>query len=119
MEMFMSQRPFSFLHAADLHIDRPLAGVSDAPAPLVDLFVDAPLKAAERIFDAAIDQQVDFVVLSGDVIDEAEAGPREWLFLVDQFERLAERKISIYWCGGASDSRCDWPTYVSWPRNVR
>ncbi len=65
----MPQRPFRFLHAADLHLDQPVAGLADVPEHLVDLLIDCPARAAVRVFDAAIDQRVDFVLLAGGVID--------------------------------------------------
>lgn len=115
----MLERPFRFLHAADLHIDRPAVGADDAPMELVDRFVDCGLQAAKRIFDAALVQRVDFVVLAGDVIESKYAAPRDWLFLVEQFQRLAERNIAVYWCGGTVDWQRGWPAFVEWPANVR
>src|SRR5262245_35055356 len=105
----MSQRPFRFLHAADLHLDRQPADIAEVPEQLADLLIDCPLRAAERLFDAAIDQRVDFVILAGDVIDPARCSPRELLFLVEQFQRLKGRNIAVYWCGGANDSAAAWP----------
>lgn len=115
----MPQRPFRFLHAADLRLDQPISGVSDAPDDLVDLLIDGPLKAAERVFDAAINQRVDFVVLAGNVIDAQLAAPRDWLFLTEQFERLAHHNIAVYWAGGSIDSVSHWHDFVRWPANVR
>jgi exonuclease SbcD len=114
----MSQRPFRFLHAADLHLDEPAAGVADVPGHLVDLLVDCPLLAGRCVFDAAVEQHVDFVVLSGDVVDLNRAGPREMAFLVEQFERLAAKSISVYWAGGAIDS-ADWPVHYILSGNVK
>jgi DNA repair protein SbcD/Mre11 len=114
----MSQRPFRFLHAADLHLDEPVQGLADAPGHLVDLLVDAPLTAARRVFDAAIEQHVDFVVLAGDVVDLRQGSPRELSFLIEQFQRLADRNIPIYWAGGTIDS-ADWPAHYSLPANVK
>ncbi|MCC7085466.1 MAG: metallophosphoesterase [Pirellulales bacterium] len=113
----MSQRPFRFLHAADLHLDDPVAGLADIPPHLVDLLVDCPLAAARRVFDAAIEQHVDFVVLAGDIVDLNRAASRELTFLVEQFERLAQKNMAVYWAGGAIDS-ADWPPNYSLPGNV-
>jgi exonuclease SbcD len=145
MEATMPERPFRFLHAADLRLDQPVSGVPEAADELVDLLIDCPLKAAERVFDAAISQRVDFVVLAGNVIDVQWAAPREWLFLAEQFERLARHGITVYWAGGSADSvrpeivsekgtvpfsspgigksgqspTISWPDFVKWPANVR
>jgi DNA repair protein SbcD/Mre11 len=112
------QRPFRFLHAADLHLDGSCQSAAEVPQHLIDLMVDAPLQAAAKVFDTAIEQRVDFILLSGDVVDPHRAAPRELLFLVQQFQRLGERNIPVYWSGGVTDSTDQWPTYVNWPGNV-
>ncbi len=75
--------------------------------------VDAPYRAAERVFDAALHEKVDFVVLSGDLVDPAMAGPRGLVFLGEQFQRLAERGVGVYWALGRSDQLGPWSE--AWP----
>jgi DNA repair exonuclease SbcCD nuclease subunit len=58
-------------------------------------------------------------LLSGDVADPCRCGPRELLFLVEQFERLNRERISVYWASGPKDSSDNWPEFVKWPSNVR
>lgn len=96
-------RSFRFLHAADLHLERPPRGMAEIPDPLRSALADAPYRAAERVFDAALKHQVDFVVLAGDVLDPQLAGPRALVFLNEQFERLAGHGIKVYWAGGRAD----------------
>ncbi len=115
----MSQRPFRFLHAADLHLDQPARGLAEAPEHLADLLIDCPVRAVERVFDATIDQRVDFMVLSGDVADPTRCGPRALLFLVDQFERLNQRQIAVYWASARNDWPERWPSFIHWPPNVK
>lgn len=114
----MAQRPFQFLHAADLHLDDPVEGLGEAPARLADLVIDCPLNAARRLFEAAVQHRVDFVVLSGDVVDLRRRWPREMAFLVEQFQFLAKHDITVYWAGGEIDS-FDWPSAYSLPSNVK
>ena len=56
--------PFRFIHASDFHLERPPRGLTEVPDHLRAPFVDAPYRAAERVFDAAIKERVDFVVLA-------------------------------------------------------
>ena len=114
----MSTRPFRFIHASDFHLEQPLMGVAEVPDHLRDLFLDAPYTAAQRVFDAALAEDVDFVVLSGDILHPPGCGPRGPLFLVRQFARLAERGIGVYWAGGTIDPFDAWPTAFSLPQNV-
>ncbi len=114
----MTQRPFRFIHAGDLHLERPLSGVAEVPDALREAFLEAPYLAAERVFENALAEQVDFVVLAGDVLHAETTGPRGPLFLVSQFERLRHRGIRVYWAGGEVDPPEAWPAAIRLPDNV-
>ncbi|MEN6407455.1 MAG: DNA repair exonuclease [Thermoguttaceae bacterium] len=114
----MSTRPFRFVHASDFHLERPLMGVAEVPDHLRTAFVDAPYTAAKKLFDVALAEGVEFVVLSGDLLDAPRTGPRGPLFLVEQFRRLAEQKIPVYWAGGSLDPPDAWPSTFELPKNV-
>ncbi len=115
----MPERPLRFVHASDFHLDQPLGGLTEVPEHLRDLLIDAPFRAAERVFDTVLAEQADFLLLAGDIIDADEAGPRGAVFLADQFERLAARNIPVYWAGGPSDQADEWPTAIRLPANVQ
>jgi DNA repair exonuclease SbcCD nuclease subunit len=91
----MSGEPFRFLHAADFHLERPMEGLAEVPEHLRDALVDAPFQAVEQVIDTALVEEVDFVVLAGDLLDCRAAGPRAMAFLVNQLHRLAERKVPV------------------------
>ena len=114
----MSNWPFRFVHAADFHLERPPFGVTEVPDHLRDLFVEAVYRAAERVFDTALSQEVDFLVLAGDLLEPRWTGPRGLLFLAEQFRRLAEREIAVYWAGGRVDPPDAWPAAVRLPDRV-
>ncbi len=115
----MSGEPFRFLHAADFHLERPMEGLTEVPEHLRDVLVDAPFQAVDQVFDTALVEEVDFVVLSGDLLDARAAGPRAMAFLVSQFQRLAERKIPVFWAGGEVDPPDRWPAAARLPGNVK
>lgn len=114
----MSDPTLRFIHAADFHLERPLGGVTEVPDHLRDLFIEAPYLAAERVFEAALAEEVDFLVLAGDLLEAQRTGPRGPVFLADQFERLAARQIAVYWAGGRVDPPEAWPEAVRLPDNV-
>ncbi len=114
----MSGRPFRFIHASDLHLERPLVGVAEMPEHLRELFIDAPYTAARRVFEAALVEDVRFVILSGGIVVPSSSGPRGPLFLAEQFARLAERGIAVYWAGSVADPPEVWPAAVRLPQNV-
>lgn len=115
----MSVRPFRFVHAADFHLELPLSGMAEIPPHLRDAIIDAPYTAAQRVFDCALHEEAEFVVLSGDLVHPHRAGPRGIAFLLEQFQRLAARKIAVYWAGGAVDSPDTWPAWATLPENVQ
>jgi len=114
----MAIRPFCFIHAGEFHLEHPLHGVTEVPEHLRNLFLEAPYLAARRVFDAALSREVDFVVLSGDLVNHSLSGPRGPLLLVEQFQRMAERNIPIYWAGSPDDAPHAWPTAIKLPSNV-
>jgi len=109
---------FRFLHAGAFRLDQPPAGLSEVPEPLIDLLIDAPYLAAQKVFDAAIEERVDFVVLTGDLVDLAHASARSVAFLLDNFERLGSHGISVYWAGGRLDPPQDWPAAAELPERI-
>ncbi len=107
-----------FIHAADLHLEQAFSGLTHIPPGMRDLLVDAPQQAAQKIFDAAIHQRVDLVILSGDVIDAEAAGPRAITFLLDEFEKLKQHNVAVYWATGDVDREQCWPGPIELPDNV-
>jgi len=107
-----------FLHASDFHLDRPMSGLAEIPAHIKSTLANAPYEAAEKFFDTAISENVDFVLLSGDIASLERGGPRTAAFLLNQFERLSGKGIFVYWCAGKVDQPDRWPTAIELPDNV-
>lgn len=107
-----------FLHASDFHLNRPMAGLAGVPGHLREAIVDAPIQAAGRLFEAAVAEGVDFVVLSGNIIDPAHAGPRCLNAFREQLRALTERGIPVYWAGGTIDAPERWPEALPMPEGI-
>jgi exonuclease SbcD len=114
----MSGHSFRFIHAADFHLEDALRGLDEVPEHLKTSLIEAPHSAVRRVFDAAISERVDFVILSGDLIDFDASGPRAISFLLEQFERLGERDISVYWATSSIESVNQWKEWMALPANV-
>ena len=114
----MSGKAFRFLHASDFRLELPVLGVTHVPEHLRDTLIDAPYRAAQSVFDAAVSERVDFLALAGNIIQPHAAGPRGVQFLQDQFERLRQEQIAVYWSCGPQDRMELWPTSAPLPRNV-
>ncbi len=115
----MSDRSFRFLHASDFRLDAVPRGLTEVPDHLRDTLLDAPYNAARRVFDTALAERVAFVILAGNILQPDLAGPRGTAFLSEQFQRLAEAGIGVYWAGGQSDPPEAWPAAFPLPENVR
>jgi DNA repair protein SbcD/Mre11 len=115
----MSGQHFRFLHAGGFALDQPMRGLAEIPEPLTDLLIDAPFSAAQKVFDAALEERVDFVALSGELIDLSRPSARAIAFLLDNFERLDTHKISVYWACGRGDQPQDWPAAAHLPERVK
>ena len=58
-----------FIHTADLHLDSPLRGLSSYPDAPAERLRTATRDAFHNLVTHAIDDQVDFMVIAGDVAD--------------------------------------------------
>ncbi len=114
----MSTWPLRLVHASDLHLEQPPYGLADVPDHLREMLLEAPYQAARRVFDTVVAEEVDFLLLAGDVVNPRMAGPRAITFLADQFDRLSEAGIAVYWAGGRADLPQAIRAANQWPTNV-
>ena len=112
------QRPFRFVHSSDFHLHQPPHGLAEAPDHLIAPLVECAYRAATAVFDAAIEEQADFILLAGHLLAPDHTGPRGLAFLKDQFARAERHGIKIYWAAAPIDGRLDWPGVLTWPENV-
>ena len=94
---------FSFLHAADLHLDSPLRGL-DPEAP-VERIRRATRDALVNMVDFALRAAgVEFVLLAGDLYDGDWKDWRTGQFLVQQLGRLLRDGIEVVAISGNHDA---------------
>lgn len=114
----MAGESFRFIHASDFHLEHPPGDLDLLPAHLRDALATAAFKAASAVFDAAMAENVDFLVLAGDLLHPATAGPRGISLLLNHFEQLYQRKKLVFWAAGNADDAARWPEAVPLPPNV-
>jgi DNA repair exonuclease SbcCD nuclease subunit len=115
----MTGPAFRFLHASDLHLDAPLVGLAEVPDGWRELLAQAPWSAAQRVFEAALRERVDFLLLCGDLLDTRRCSTRSLAFLLEQFERMDASGIAVYWATGETDTFKHWPSAVKLPGSVQ
>jgi DNA repair exonuclease SbcCD nuclease subunit len=111
-------QPIRLVHASDLHLEQPICGLAEVPEHLRELLLEAPYQAAEQVFETALAENADALLLAGDVLHVDRAGPPAIVLLLDQFARLGDRGIQVYWAGGEVDLPDLWPRSVALPDNV-
>ena len=114
----MAGQSFRFLHTSGFRLEATLAGLAEVPDHLRETLAAAPFQAVEQVTEAAIREDVDFVVLSGDVADPTSAGPAALAFLQAQCEKLRVRKIPVYWAASRTDLSGDFLSRLQLPDNV-
>ncbi|MDQ6961533.1 MAG: DNA repair exonuclease [Mariprofundaceae bacterium] len=107
---------FSFIHCADLHLDSPLRGLSRMEGS-PDL-KQATRRALEKLIQLALDEQVDFVLIAGDLYDGDWDHYQTGLFFVEQMHRLAAANISVFMVYGNHDAQSQANKKLVLPKNV-
>ncbi|MFW6237785.1 MAG: metallophosphoesterase family protein, partial [Halanaerobiales bacterium] len=62
-------KEIQFIHTADLHLGSPLNCGGEPPSRLSSLFNEGGYLAFEALVDRALEFDVDFVLIAGDVYD--------------------------------------------------
>lgn len=109
---------FSFLHAADLHLDSPLRGLSRYEGAPVEVIRGATRKALTNLVDLALENKVSFVTIAGDLYDGNQRDYTTALFLNQQMLRLKEQGILVYAITGNHDAESVITKSLSPPANV-
>jgi DNA repair protein SbcD/Mre11 len=114
----MAGESFRFIHASDFHLEHPPGDLDLLPTHLRESLATAPFKAAAAVFEAAMVENIDFLVLAGDLLHPATAGPRGISLLLNHFEQLHQQKTPVFWAAGSVDDAARWPEAVPLPPNV-
>lgn len=107
-----------FIHAADIHLDSPLTGLSayqDAPAAMLR---SATRDAFTNLVSEAIDQQVDFMVIAGDLYDGSWKDHNTGIFFCREMGRLKKAGIPVYVLFGNHDAESEMTKKLHLPDNV-
>ena len=95
---------FKFIHAADVHLDSPLRGLSRYESAPAESIRDACRRAFENLVDLAIEEKVSFVLLAGDLYDGDWKDYSTGIFLSQQMGRLGQYNISVFTVAGNHDA---------------
>lgn len=93
-----------FIHASDLHIDSPMRGLDNCDGAPVDTLRGATRKALIGLVDLAIREEVDLVILAGDIFDGELGDFHAALFFREQMIRLVAEGILAFVIKGNHDA---------------
>lgn len=107
-----------FLHTADIHLDSPLRGLEaheDAP---VEEIQGATRRAFDNLVDLAIEEEVDFVLIAGDLYDGDWKDYNTGLYFAGRMGRLDKAGIKVFIVSGNHDAASQITRTMPLPVNV-
>lgn len=109
----------TFIHAADLHLGAPFKGLRSIAPAWADVLLQAIPEAFRSVIETAIKEQVDFVVLAGDIFDNSHPSYADFSLFLSGLKQLQEAGIPVYFVTGNHDPYISWDnSFAVLPENV-
>ncbi len=108
-----------FIHAADIHLDSPLRGLSRYESAPVDTIRDACRRAFKNLVDLAIEEKAAFVLLAGDLYDGDWKDYSTGIFLSRQMGKLNQHGIQVFAVAGNHDAANRMTKALNTPANMK
>jgi DNA repair protein SbcD/Mre11 len=110
---------FQFIHAADIHLDSPLKGLTNFETAPIERIQSATRDAFKNLIQLALDERVAFVLIAGDLWDCDWPDAAPGLFFISQVARLDKAGIPVFVVKGNHDANSQLTTGIrNWPKNV-
>ena len=109
---------FKFLHAADIHLDSPLRGLDRYEGCPSDEIRGATRRALDNLVQLAIEEQVAFVLIAGDVYDGDWKDHNTGLWFVKRMAELRDAGIKVFLIRGNHDAQNRMTRDLRLPDNV-
>jgi exonuclease SbcD len=109
---------FTFVHAADLHLDSPLLGLAGKSAEYAVRVEAASREAFDNLVSLAIEEDCRFMLLAGDIFDGDLRNFQTGLYFMEGMRRLGEAGIAVFMVLGNHDSANRFADKLSLSGNV-
>ncbi|MFO8126535.1 exonuclease SbcCD subunit D [Yoonia sp.] len=106
------------LHTADVHLDSPLTSLALRDESLRESIQSATRSAFVQIIDTSLAENVDALLIAGDLYDGAQRSAKTAAFLTGQLERLRTAGIPVFYIKGNHDAENPITGEVALPDNV-
>jgi DNA repair exonuclease SbcCD nuclease subunit len=110
---------YRFVHAADIHLDSPMRSLALRDPDLASLIGNATRRAFEAIIDLCLSEQVDALLLAGDLHDGDQTSMKTARFLAEQMRRLHEAGIRAFIIRGNHDAMSKITRELTFPDSVK
>jgi DNA repair protein SbcD/Mre11 len=111
--------PFRFVHTADIHLDSPLRTLALREPALAELIGGATRKAFAAVIELCLAEQVDALLIAGDLYDGEQTSMKTARFLADQLRRLHEAGIQTFIIRGNHDAESRITRELTLPESVK
>jgi len=111
--------PYRFVHAADIHLDSPLRSLALRDTGLADLIGNATRRAFANLVELCLNEQVDALLLAGDLYDGEQTSMKTARFLAAQIRRLHEAGIRVFIIRGNHDALSRITKELTFPESVK
>ena len=110
---------FRFVHTADVHLDSPLATLALRDPALAELIGGATRKAFVAVIDLCLAEEVDALMIAGDLYDGEQTSMKTARFLADQLRRLDEAGVRTFIIRGNHDAESRIARELTLPDSVK
>ena len=107
-----------FIHSADIHLDSALHGLERYEGAPVEEIRSATRRAFDNLIELAIDEQVAFVLLVGDLYDGDWKDYNTGLYFAERMGRLRDASIRAFIVAGNHDAASQITKHLRLPDNV-
>ena len=106
---------FSFVHAADLHLDSPFSTLSYNNQEIVNRLRTSTFEAFDNLIQLCLDRRVDFLLVAGDIYDGPDRSLRAQIRFRNGLHRLHQAGIRSLVVHGNHDPLETWSSGLEWP----
>jgi exonuclease SbcD len=111
-------KSFRYIHTGDIHLDSALKGLSGQEGAAAERIRTATRAALDNLVSQAIEDEVDFIIIAGDLYDGDWRDYQTGLFFVKQMGRLAQAEIPVFLLFGNHDAESQITRRLTLPANV-
>jgi DNA repair protein SbcD/Mre11 len=109
---------YRFIHAADVHLDSPLASLRRLSTATADELQGASRRSLQTLIEHALEHRVQAVVIAGDLFDGPVKDVGAGLWVDSQFKRLTREGIKIVLIRGNHDAISNARRILRWSDGI-